>query len=127
MLNITRTVSILVIFICFNSNAESTNILKMYNQFTAVSAASGKCMTPPKDELTSFLGNYQMVTTLMYQEIKKRKPDFTEEQAKKAIKRGSSKVTTAVYKIIDAEGCNSPKIQDLIKRFHAQAKWKPSA
>ena len=99
----------------------------MYNQFTAVSAASGKCMTPQKDELTAFLANYKMVTTLMYQEIKKRKPDFTEEQVKKAIKMGNSKVTAAVYKVIETESCNSPKIQDLIKRFHVQTKWKPSA
>jgi hypothetical protein len=126
MLNITRKVSILALFICFNSNAENINILKMYNQFTAVSAASGKCMTPQKDELTAFIANYQMVTTLMYQEIKKRKPDFTEEQTKKAIKMGGSKVTSAVYEVIETESCNSPKIQDLIKRFHVQAKWKPS-
>ena len=127
MLNITRTISIFVLFICFNSNAENINILKMYNQFTAVSATSGKCMTPQKEELTAFLANYKMVTTLMYQEIKKRKPDFTEEQVKKAIKMGSSKVTAAVYKVIETESCNSPKIQDLIKRFHVQTKWKPSA
>lgn len=127
MPNVTRTISIFALFICFNSNAEHTNILKMYNQFTAVSAASGKCMTPQKDELTSFLSNYQIVTTLMYQEIKKRKPDFTEGQVNKAIKMGSSKVTAAVYKVIETESCNSPKIQDLIKRFHVQAQWKPSA
>jgi len=127
MLNVTRTISICALFICFNSNAENINILKMYNQFTAVSAASGKCMTPQKDELTAFLANYKMVTTLMYQEIKKRKPDFTEEQVKKAIKMGNSKVTAAVYKVIETESCNSPKIQDLIKRFHVQTKWKPSA
>ena len=84
-------------------------------------------MTPQKDELTSFLSNYQIVTTLMYQEIKKRKPDFTEGQVNKAIKMGSSKVTAAVYKVIETESCNSPKIQDLIKRFHVQAQWKPSA
>jgi hypothetical protein len=58
MLNITRKVSILVLFICFNSNAENINILKMYNKFTAVSAASGKCMTPQKGELTVFLAKY---------------------------------------------------------------------
>ncbi|WP_448550391.1 hypothetical protein [Thalassotalea fusca] len=122
----TRTVSFLGLFICLNSHAENTNILKMYNQFTAVSAAVGKCMTPKKEELISFLANYHMVTTMMSQEIRKRKPDFTEEKAMETIKTGSSKVTNAVYKVIDSEGCDSPKIQDLIKRFHVQAKWTPS-
>ncbi|QBG36126.1 hypothetical protein [Litorilituus sediminis] len=127
MLKITRTVTMLALFICLNSYAENTNVLKIYNQFTAVSAAAGKCMTPSKEDLTAFLANYQMVTTLMYQEVRKRKPNFTEQQAKSAIKIGSDKVTKAVYKVIESESCDSPKIQDLIKRFSVQAKWQPSS
>ncbi len=125
MLHFIRVIITLVFFTSLASHGKDTDILKIYNQFTAVSAASGKCLMPPKKELNSFLANYQMVTTLMYQEIRKRKPDFSKEQINKAIVTGSNKVAAAVYKVIETESCNSPKIQDLIKRFHVQAKWKP--
>lgn len=126
MLFIKRVLSIFILLFSLNSNADNRSILKMYNQFTAVSAASSKCMSPPEHELIAFLANYQMVTTLMHQEIKRRRPNFTEEQVKKAIKMGSNKITNAVNKVIETESCDSSKIKDLIKRFHVQAKWKPS-
>lgn len=125
MLHFIRVIITLVLFTSLASHGKDTDILKIYNQFTAVSATSGKCLTPSKKELNSFLANYKMITTLMYQEIRKRKPDFNKEQINKAIVIGSNKVTAAVYNVIETESCNSPKIQDLIKRFHVQAKWKP--
>jgi len=125
MLHLIKVIIISVLFTSLPSHGKDTDILKIYNQFTAVSAASGKCLTPPKKELNLFLANYQMVTTLVYQEIRKRKPDFNKEKINKVIIRGSNKITAAVYKVIETESCDSPKIQDLIERFHLQAKWKP--
>lgn len=105
--------------------AEKTDILKIYEHFTLASAAAGKCIKPEKEELTSFLANYQMVSITALTELKKRKPELSDEQASKILKAGGVKLTKAVYGVIDKEGCESPKIQDLLKRFHMQAAWKP--
>lgn len=107
------------------ASAEKTDILKIYEHFTLASAAAGKCIKPEKEELTSFLANYQMVSDSALTELKKRKPDLSDEQASKILKDGGVKLTKAVYGVIDKEGCERPKIQDLLKRFHMQAAWKP--
>jgi len=119
---------ILVIIILLSSTAQAGDkigILKIYEQFTLASAAAGKCIKPKKEELTDFLSNYQMVSISALMEIEKRKPDLTKNQVAEIINKGSKKATEAVYKVIEKEGCRSPKIQDLIKRFHIQAKWTP--
>ncbi len=66
-----------------------------------------------------------MVTVYTLQEIQKRKPGLSKKEAQEIVKSGSAKATKAVHSVITKEGCESPKIQDLIKRFHLQAKWKP--
>lgn len=110
----------------FPLKAKEPYIFDIYNQFTAVSAASGKCIKPSKKELTSFLANYQMVSTLMLQEIKKRKPKWSDENIGSFIKKGSDKITSGIYALIELEGCTSPKIQRLTKKFYLQSKWKPN-
>jgi hypothetical protein len=118
---------ILLLMLAFSTAASAgeIDILKIYEQFTLASAAAGKCIKPSQDELTSFLANYQMVSVSALTELKKRKPDLTNEQANKVLKAGGVKLTNAVYGVIDKEGCESEKIQDLLKRFHMQAGWKP--
>ncbi len=118
----------LILIILLSSAAQAGDkigILKIYKQFTLASAAAGKCIKPEKKELAEFLANYQMVSIRASMEIQKRKPELTKSQAAEIIKKGSKKATEAVYKVIEKEGCQSPKIQDLIKRFHVQAKWNP--
>lgn len=107
------------------NSAEHPNILKIFEHFTLTSAAASECIKPEKSELTSFLANYQVVTIHALQELQRRKPDLSKEQAQEIIKNGASKATEAVRSVIAKEGCGSPKIQDLIKRFHMQAQWKP--
>ncbi|GAA0787042.1 hypothetical protein [Marinobacterium sediminicola] len=121
-----KIVLILLLMYCGTVNASGkTDILKVFEHFTLTNAAAGKCIKPEKSELTSFLANYQMVTVLTLQEIQKRKSGISQEQAQEILKAGSTKATEAVHSVIAKEGCESPKIQDLIKRFHVQAKWKP--
>jgi len=116
----------LLLMYCGAVNAAGkTDILKIFEHFTLANAAAGKCIKPEKSELTSFLANYQMVTVLTIQEIQKRKSGVSKKQAQEILKAGSTKATKAVHSVIAKEGCESPKIQDLIKRFHMQAKWKP--
>jgi len=105
--------------------AEKTDVLKIYEAFTLTSAAAGKCIKPDKEELTSFLANYQMVTVSVQTELKKRKPELTKEQAGNIINVSGKKLTGAINTFIEKEGCENPKIQELIKRFHVLAKWKP--
>jgi len=109
----------------FSITAKELDIFKIFNQFTAVSAASGKCIEPSSEELTSFLANYQMVTTLMHQKIKSRKPEWSDDKVSQFIEKGSNKITVKIKGLINSEGCDSPKIQALTNRFYVQAKWKP--
>ena len=125
MLNFTKIIFTLALFTSFTSNAEKMDILKIYNQFTLASAASSKCLKPSKEELNSFLVNYQVVVVLMHKEIKKRKPEYSEKDIQKVMTHRNTKATDAVNKVIKSEGCSSNKIQDLIKRFYMQSKWKP--
>lgn len=120
-----KVVILLALYSGALSAAENTNILKIFEHFTLASAAASKCIKLDKDELTSFLANHRMVTGFAFQEIQKRKPNITKEQVKGLMQEGSRKATQAVHSTIEKEGCDSPKIQDLIKRFHAQARWKP--
>lgn len=107
------------------SAEEQQDILKIFQHFTLASAASGKCIQPSKEELTSFLANYQMVTTFALKEVRERKPELTSKQAQMFLHSGAEKATDAVYEVIASEGCDSPKIKDLIAHFHVQSKWKP--
>jgi hypothetical protein len=120
---------ILLILILFFSGVAQANdeigVLKMFEQFTLSSAAAGKCIKPEQSELTAFLANYKITYIYALQEIKKRNPSLTKEQAAEIIKKGGEKATQAVYSVIEEEGCDAPSIQNLLKRFHVQAKWKP--
>jgi hypothetical protein len=119
-------VFILMLVLLWNVQAaDKIGILKIYEQFTLASAAAGKCTKPEKSELSHFLANYKMVYIRALMEIEKRKPDLTKKQALEIIKKASKKTTEVVYKVIEKEGCEGPKIQNLIKRFHVQAKWSP--
>ena len=116
---------LLIFFLSTEASAEKDDILKIYEHFTLFSAAAGKCINPKKEELTSFLANYQMVSVSALTELRNRKPDISNEKAQEILKFGGEKLTKAVYEVIETEGCESSKIQDLIKRFHMQAEWKP--
>lgn len=104
---------------------ERQDILKMFQQFTLASAAAGKCIQPSGAELTSFLTNYQIVTTFALKEVRERKPELSSEQAQNFLGTGAKKATAAVNKVIASKGCDNPKIQNLIALFHFQSKWEP--
>lgn len=120
-----RVLFLLLMYCGIVNGAAKTDILKIFEHFTLANAAASKCIKPEKLELTSFLANYQMVSVHALQEIQERKSGITKKQAQEILKAGSTKVTKAVHSVIAKEGCENPKIQDLIKRFHVQAKWKP--
>lgn len=120
----------ILIFLAFaliscSKKDESPDILKIYEHFTLSSAAASKCASPEKDELTKFLANYQMVSIYAMQEIQKRKPEYTKDDAVKKLSEAQNILTKQVESAIEKEGCNSKSIQDLIKRFHALSQWKP--
>lgn len=126
MINRSTVVTVLILLVSsFSVTAKEMDIFKIFNQFTAVSAASGKCIKPSSEDLTSFLANYQMVSTLMYKKIKSRKPKWPDEKVNKFIENGSNKITIKIHNLINSEGCDSPKVQALTNRFYVQAKWKP--
>ena len=116
---------VLVLFSSLSQAADKTDILRIFQQFTLSSAAAGKCIKPKPEELTSFLANYQMVTTFAIREVQKRKPTMSKAQAESFLVAGGKRATNAVYKVIAETGCETPKIQRLIDTYHLQARWKP--
>ncbi len=119
----------LLIFVFCNSvqAKDKAYIFDMYERFTLTSALAGKCLKPEDDELTSFLSNYQMVTTYALQEIRKRKPKMTKDQAMILLKKNGTKITTAANNLITIQGCESEAVKESIKFFHVLAKWKPAS
>lgn len=66
---------------------------------------------PKKEELTSFLANYQMVSVSALTELRNRKPDISNEKSQQILKSVGEKLTKAVYEVIETEGCESSKIK----------------
>ena len=58
-------------------------------------------------------------------ELQKQYPNRTKEQITDAMKKKTEILSQKVHDIIRDKGCDASHIQDLIKRFYVQAKWKP--
>jgi hypothetical protein len=104
---------------------EDLGILKIFDQFVVSSAAAGKCTEPDKETLTSFLANFQMVSVFAAQALKKQYPQRTEAQIAEAMERRNKAITEKMSDLVREKRCNDPGIQEAVKRFHVQAKWKP--
>lgn len=117
--------ALLILLFSTTASAEKVDILKILQDFTITNVAAGKCITPKDDELTAFLANYQMVYVSAVTELKKRDTSLTNEQVENMLGAEAQKLTQLVVKLVETEGCESSKVQELIKRFRMQAVWKP--
>ncbi|MBA4502567.1 hypothetical protein [Marinobacterium marinum] len=116
---------LLILFFSAEASAEESDILKIYEHFTLSGVAAEKCINTKEEELTSFLANYQMVSVFALTELRNQNPDLSSDQAQAVLNIGGEKIEQLVYEMIENDGCESSKIQDLIKRFHMLAEWKP--
>lgn len=105
--------------------SNSPDILPIYDQFITSSAAASRCAKPDKETLNYFLANFQMVSTYASQELKKRYPDRTKAQIANVMKNRSDSITHKIFELVRERGCNDPDIQQVVKRFFVQAKWRP--
>jgi mevalonate kinase len=104
---------------------EGPDILQIFDAFILSSAAARKCVKPDEEVLANYLANFRMISIRAAQELQKRFPDKTKEQIGNVMRKNSELLTEKVDEVIDADGCENEKIDDLIKRFYLQAKWEP--
>lgn len=104
---------------------EKLSILDIFDQFALTNAAASTCIKPDNDTLTHYLANFEMVTVRTSMELQKQYPNRTREKILEAIKKKTELLSKNINDIIREKGCGDPRVQDLIKRFHFQAKWQP--
>ncbi len=122
------TVTIAIVLLApfhISSAQEKLSILDIFDQFALTNAAASKCIKPDSDTLKHYLSNFEMVTVRTSMELQKQYPNRTKEQILEAIKKKAELLSQNVHDVIREKGCSDPRIQDLIKRFHLQAKWQP--
>ena len=105
--------------------SDDPDILGIFDQFITSSAAAGKCEKPTKETLSHFLANLQMVSSFSSKKLKEKYPEYSKENISKTLKRRSDLITKKVNEIIDDKGCADSEVQEIIKRFYMQSKWKP--
>ncbi|MDD4910952.1 MAG: hypothetical protein PHP57_01525 [Sideroxydans sp.] len=126
-MNVSKAIFTLCAAILFSAPAiaeDKLDILQIFDQFLLANHAASKCIKPDAETLGKFLGNFQIVTIRAAEEIQKRNPNSTNQDAQKIIKSRSDSQNQRVTEIVQSSGCNDPRIQDLLKRFQMQASLK---
>ncbi len=122
-----RILSVSIFIITFNPAyaEEGPGILKIFEQFVTSNAAASRCIKPDNETLTDYQANFLMVSIYASQELVKQYPKYTRDQVAGAMKRKSDLISQKVFEIVSEKGCDDPSVKEEIKRFNAQAKWKP--
>ncbi len=100
------------------------DIVQIMGQFVQSSYAASRCIKPDQKTLSNFLFNYKIVSVRAGEELKKRNPAQTHQQIADGLKMRTRAVENAIDSIISENGCDDPRIQDLLKRFEIQANLK---
>lgn len=97
------------------------DIVQVLGQFVQASYAASRCSKPDQATLANFLTNLRIVTVRAVEELKKRNPSRTDNEIVEELKLRTSAVESAIDRVIQENGCNDPRIQDLLRRFEMQA------
>jgi hypothetical protein len=100
---------------------KNLDIVQIMEQFVQASYAASRCIKPDEKMLSDFLLNFKMVTVRAAEELQKRNPGKSEQQVLQSMKRDTSAVEEAIDGAMRENGCNDPRIQNLLKRFEMQA------
>lgn len=124
-----RQLQILVLIIALSSISpvfaqQKLDIIQIMGQFVQANHAASKCIKPDQSTLSKFLWNFHLVTVRAAEEMKKRKPELTEQQIAEKFKAASDAVAKQIDDVIRSNGCSDPRVQDLLKRFEVQANLK---
>jgi hypothetical protein len=103
------------------ATAQQLDIVQIMGQFVQAGYATSRCAKPDQRTLSNYLANFKLVTFRAMEELKKRNPSQTEQEIADGLKQRTGAVEKAIDETIRTNGCNDPRIQDLLKRFEMQA------
>jgi hypothetical protein len=104
--------------------AQQLDIVQIMGQFVQAGYATSRCAKPDQRTLSNYLANFRLVTFHAMEELKKRNPSQTEQEIADRLKQRTGVVEKVIDETIRTNGCNDPRIQDLLKRFEIQASLK---
>lgn len=104
--------------------AQHLDIVQIMGQFVQAGYATSRCAKPDQRTLSNYLANFRLVTFHAMEELKKRNPSQTEQEIADRLKQRTGAVEKVIDETIRTNGCNDPRIQDLLKRFEIQASLK---
>lgn len=104
--------------------AQQLDIVQIMGQFVQAGYATSRCAKPDQRTLANYLANFRLVTFHAMEELKKRNPSQTEQEIADRLKQRTGAVEKVIDETIRTNGCNDPRIQDLLKRFEIQASLK---
>ena len=105
---------------CWSTLAVAQNrvdIVQIWQNFIASGVAEHACATPEKPAETKFLANLTDVTIRATQRLQERNPGASQAALAKNMQDMGTSINTAVKAEITANGCTSPKIQQLLKMY----------
>ena len=127
-MNLSKAIITLCATVLFSTQAiaqDKLDILQIFDQFLLANHAASKCIKPDAETLGKFLGNFQVVTIRAAEEIRKRnKSPISNQDVQEIMKSRRDSQNQRVEELIQSNGCNDPRIQDLLKRFQIQASLK---
>lgn len=126
-MNMSKAIITLYATLVFSGQAiaqDKLDILQVFDQFLLANHAASKCIKPDAETLGKFLGNFQIVIIRATEEVQKRNPNSTKQEAQQIMKAQSDSQNRRVTEIVQSTGCTDPRIQDLLKRFQMQASLK---
>lgn len=124
-MNMKMTVVALVMVLLPALGQASPYILEIHDQFIITAAVADKCIKPDRETQTAFLANAAMVYVYAFQELKNQYPERSEAEIIVAMNGRQAQLTKKVREVVDARGCSDADIQQVIRRYFFQAKWKP--
>ena len=124
--NILRTVTVIYVAL-FASNLRAQgriDIIQIWQNFIASSAAAEKCEPADKETQIKFLTNLQDVTIRTAQALQERNPGVSQNELVTQMKSVGEAVRGKVYDDINVNGCTSPKIQQMLRLYKMHAEMR---
>jgi len=98
------------------------DIFGILDRFVISNVGASQCYKPEPIELKNFQVQYLNILIAAKLEIKKRKPDTSEEEVVKAMKYRTDMLTKRIVDEISKNGCDTKKAKSLVELFKFHAK-----
>lgn len=97
-----------------SASAQTVDITKIYENYIAASVAAGKCSEKDKATEGKFAENLMFVTINAMQKVKER-TKLSDDKVGMMFKTNTDSLTAQVGKFVDANGCDSETVRNLLK------------